>query len=136
VTDLKELPEQTWGILACNRCGSRLTRTATGADCSECPSSFGRTDTGALDLRLQRAKVVSLDFELGRPLLRDGFKFEPLERRAQPEAGQVGAPGSGAGRTWNGIRRSASTICTRRAATIPEKYQYRYARELNMWVTM
>jgi SAM-dependent methyltransferase len=38
-----------------------------------------------LDLRLQKGRRVSVEFELGVPLVREGFEFKPLELRAQPE---------------------------------------------------
>jgi SAM-dependent methyltransferase len=82
---MKELAERTWQILACNQCGTPLTRNGSGAKCGRCNSSFGTTDTGALDLRLQRGKAVSVEFEVGAPLVRDGFEFKPLELRSQAE---------------------------------------------------
>jgi SAM-dependent methyltransferase len=82
---MKELSERTWEILSCSQCGAPLKRTATGAGCSRCDFKCGTTDSGSLDLRLQRGKRVAVEFELGGPPVPDGFEFKPLERRPQAE---------------------------------------------------
>jgi SAM-dependent methyltransferase len=82
---MRELSERTWRILACNQCGTPLTRNGSGAACEPCNFSFRTTETGALDLRLQRGKPVSVDFEVGVPLVADGFEFKPLELRPRAE---------------------------------------------------
>src|SRR5882724_6928874 len=82
---MKELSERTWEILACSQCGASLKRTGTGAGCSRCDFNCGTTDSGSLDLRLQRGKRVAVEFELGGPPVADGFEFKPLERRPQAE---------------------------------------------------
>jgi SAM-dependent methyltransferase len=54
---------------------------AAGAHCPGCDTAYPRGASGALDLRLQRAKRCTVDFEVGTPLETDGLAFEPLDPR-------------------------------------------------------
>jgi SAM-dependent methyltransferase len=46
---------------------------------------FPFTDSSAIDLRLQRAKSLHVDFELGSPFVPRAEAFGPLPMKAQPE---------------------------------------------------
>ncbi len=75
-----------WDHLVCSYCGSQLAQTPNGAECRNCHLTYAYTDSGSLDLRLQRPKGYELNFELGTPLLPEqGFKFAPLTMNDEPE---------------------------------------------------
>ncbi len=73
-------------ILTCSYCGHDLDQTENGADCPGCGLKYRYTDSGSLDLRLQKSKKCTIEFELGTPLLpEEGFQFNPLTLNPHPE---------------------------------------------------
>ena len=80
------LSSKLWKILTCSSCGNELKATDLGAECPSCGLAYPTTPSGSLDLRLQKPKKYSLEFELGTPLLPGpGFPFEPLTFNPNPE---------------------------------------------------
>lgn len=80
------ISKRIWDIIACPYCGSPLTRTATGAKCSNCHEEYAYSKKGQLDLRLRRKKLYKLQFELGTSLLPErGFEFKPLQKNKYPQ---------------------------------------------------
>jgi SAM-dependent methyltransferase len=75
------LSEHAWTILRCSSCSAPLAPEAAGARCAACGTHYPRGEGGALDLRLQRPKRATVDYEVGMPLATDGVDFEPLPRR-------------------------------------------------------
>ncbi len=76
--------EPPWEILICPYCGADLVRSAGGARCRPCAAEYCADADGALDLRLQRAKTVAVEHELGTDLFsRQHPDFSPLD--ANPE---------------------------------------------------
>lgn len=81
-----EIPTNVWSLLACSHCGGALTGTPSAAGCPGCGLAYQQTTTGALDLRLQKTRKYSLDFELGAPVEPDGaLQIEPLTPNNRPE---------------------------------------------------
>jgi ubiquinone/menaquinone biosynthesis C-methylase UbiE len=74
-----------WDILACNYCGNTLEKTDTGAKCLSCNIEYPYTLSGAIDLRLTKYKKYNLEFEVGTPLLPNGFSIEPLTLNDKPD---------------------------------------------------
>lgn len=80
------LSEAVWDVLTCSYCGRKLEKSADGALCPACGLKYSCTDSGSLDLRLQRQKRYPLEFELGMPLFpEDGFQFDSLQQNDRPE---------------------------------------------------
>jgi SAM-dependent methyltransferase len=74
-----------WAILICPHCGGPLKAAAGGATCTDCGRTFPSTATGALDLRLQGAKLSSIDFVLGEGIDTSDLSFAELEMNSEPE---------------------------------------------------
>jgi SAM-dependent methyltransferase len=53
-------------ILACPFCSGGLSPAGAALQCSSCGDSYGTTQLGQLDLRLQRAKAVEIRHVIGR----------------------------------------------------------------------
>ncbi len=82
----KQISENVWNVLACPYCGNALEKTNEGAMCKNCLTYYGYSNSGALDLRLQRQKKVKYEFELGSSLLPEsGFNFGILRENTAPE---------------------------------------------------
>jgi SAM-dependent methyltransferase len=65
----QRLTDELWSILRCPNCKGILKRTATGAQCVKCKDKYPLSKFGQLDLRLQRKKTYSMNFEIDvRPL--------------------------------------------------------------------
>lgn len=80
------LSSNVWKTLTCSYCGQGLRETAAGADCPGCGLQYQYTDTGALDLRLNKARKYHLEVELGAPPFSDdGLKVEPLKAALNPQ---------------------------------------------------
>jgi SAM-dependent methyltransferase len=80
------LSSNVWKTLTCSYCGQVLSETAAGADCSGCGLHYQYTYTGALDLRLKKARKYHLEVELGTPPFSDdGLKVEPLKAALNPQ---------------------------------------------------
>jgi SAM-dependent methyltransferase len=79
------LSERVWHALACPHCGAGLVPGDGGASCGGCGSRYGRSDSGALDLRLQRPKAVRHDIQLGVPLAVPPHPFRALPLNAHPQ---------------------------------------------------
>ncbi|MEW6400350.1 MAG: class I SAM-dependent methyltransferase [Chloroflexota bacterium] len=83
---MQPLSDAIWNILTCSFCGKKLEKTADGAHCPGCGLEYSCTQSGSLDLRLQKQKKYPVDFELGTPLLPEqGFQFDPLQSNPHPE---------------------------------------------------
>lgn len=78
------LSARAWAALACPACGGGLQKTEQGTRCSSCSTLYPYLQNGQLDLRLQKAKRATVEFELGVPLVPAGFKFEPLRENKNP----------------------------------------------------
>jgi SAM-dependent methyltransferase len=73
-------------ILVCPHCGALLSNSNQCATCTSCQLHFHYTDSGALDLRLQKKKIYHYDFSLGTSLLPEsGFEFNVLQKNNTPE---------------------------------------------------
>jgi SAM-dependent methyltransferase len=82
-----------WGILACPHCEGILEPCAAGASCSGCERVFPRTKPGALDLRLQSEKIVTVDFVVGeQPLGGGGLPLADHDMNNEPEVDFRGVP--------------------------------------------
>ena len=80
------LSDNIWKHLVCSSCGHKLEANSQGTPCPGCELNYSYTDSGSLDLRLQRPKNFADTFELGAPLLpEDGFAFDPLQANPAPE---------------------------------------------------
>jgi SAM-dependent methyltransferase len=60
----QKLSDELWSILRCPNCKGVLIRTATGAECVKCKDIYNLSKLGQLDLRLQRKKLCSINFEI------------------------------------------------------------------------
>jgi SAM-dependent methyltransferase len=79
------LSDNVWKHLVCSSCGYSLEAAGQGATCSTCGLEYPYTESGSLDLRLQRSKTFADAFELGAQLLpEDGFAFDPLQINPAP----------------------------------------------------
>lgn len=75
-----------WNVLACSYCGQPVAKTDAGAECSSCGSGYQFTQSGSLNMRLNRPKQYTLQFELGSvPIPQDERQFGPLVMNAEPE---------------------------------------------------
>jgi len=78
--------DNVWKHLVCSSCGHGLEVAGQGANCPGCGQEYPYTDSGSLDLRLQRPKNFADTFELGAQLLpEDGFDFTPLQINPAPD---------------------------------------------------
>ena len=59
------LSAAVWEALACPHCRAPLRASGSGARCDACGFDYGRTDGGALDLRLPKAKHYPVSFCIG-----------------------------------------------------------------------
>ena len=79
--------EQDWiKILRCPYCKIAPIVSEQGANCERCGYFFERTDSGALDMRINHPKKYTLDFDLfpdGRP--NDDIEFLPLVENRTPK---------------------------------------------------
>lgn len=81
----KVLSDHLINILACPHCLNNLIDTEKGFQCSSCNQEYVY-DNGQVDLRLQKAKKVAVEFDLGTELLPDkGFDFVVLPKKPSPE---------------------------------------------------
>jgi SAM-dependent methyltransferase len=53
-----------WDILACPRCLSSLSKINTGIECTSCHTRFKETESGQLDFRLKKEKIVKVPFSI------------------------------------------------------------------------
>jgi SAM-dependent methyltransferase len=82
----ERLSDNVWKHLICSSCGHSLEAESRGAFCRSCGLIYSYTESGSLDLRLQRPKTFTDNFELGTPLLPEGgFPFEPLQPNPDPQ---------------------------------------------------
>jgi SAM-dependent methyltransferase len=79
------LSERVWSALACPHCGGALARTAAGARCEACGTTFGRAPSGQLDLRLRHPERRQIEVTLGTPLDAADVEWGPLPPNAAPE---------------------------------------------------
>lgn len=80
------LPEIIWKIIVCPDCKTNLKKMENGAFCKKCKTHYPFTKSGKLDLRLQKAKKINLDFELGTNLkINSKLDFKPLVKNPKPE---------------------------------------------------
>jgi len=83
---VQPLSDNVWKHLICTSCGHGLEAGSMGAVCSGCGLVYSYTESGSLDLRLQKPKTYSGTFELGAPLLpENGFSFDPLQANPDPQ---------------------------------------------------
>jgi len=81
-----QISDSVWKILICPNCEKSLEKTYEGCVCNNCQSSYQCTDSGSLDLRLQRPKKFQYEFELETPLIPEsGFTFSVLSANIAPE---------------------------------------------------
>ena len=80
-----QLSNNIWNILVCPNCGKAIEKTCDGCACKNCQSQYVYTDSGSLDLRLQRPKKFQYVFELGDSLLPESkFDFRVLPVNPAP----------------------------------------------------
>jgi len=80
------IPAKVWDVLTCSSCGHSLSQINDGAKCASCGLYYPFTESGSLDLRLQKPKSYPIEFVLGTSLLpEDGFNFDPLQPNPSPE---------------------------------------------------
>jgi SAM-dependent methyltransferase len=84
------LSEGLWRALACPHCAAALAANGEGARCSGCAAQYPRGASGALDLRLQRAKAVRHEFTLGTPLAAARHPFAALPPHPRPQVDFAG----------------------------------------------
>ena len=82
-----------WAVLVCPLCRGPLLQTEAGARCHACSFDHGRTEWGALDLRLPRGKRYPVSFAVG-PAAAPGkdLTFLPLPPHPAPEVDFTGIP--------------------------------------------
>jgi SAM-dependent methyltransferase len=71
-------------LVVCPACGGSLV-AGTGARCSACGEHYPAHGAQGCDLRLQRPKRVTLDFDVGAPLETAHSDFGPLTMNPSPE---------------------------------------------------
>ena len=87
------LSSNVWQHLACSSCGHSLEASDRGATCQGCGLVYPYTQSGSLDLRLQRPKTYSDAFQLGTLLLPEGgFPFDPLQANPDSQVDFSGVP--------------------------------------------
>ncbi len=87
------LSAAVWEALVCPLCRGRLQRAEAGARCEACDHDFGRTEWGALDLRLPREKRYPVHFTVGPAAApAPDPSFLPLPARPSPEVDFTGVP--------------------------------------------
>lgn len=81
----QKITEQVIEILACPNCVDTLVASERGAKCVGCNTNYSISESGALDLRLQRPKNIQYELELGSKLLpTSGFRFDRLRVNSNP----------------------------------------------------
>jgi SAM-dependent methyltransferase len=82
---MPELSPAVWTALRCPACDAAVRRVADGAACAGCATIYPTTPTGALDLRLQRPRTVTLPFTIGpHPLAPPAVDDGPLQAHPHP----------------------------------------------------
>ena len=71
--------------LRCPMCGARLVRTGPGFRCDGCPTAYGDTEEGQLDLRPRSRKNIALSFALGEPEPETADQWPLLRAREAPD---------------------------------------------------
>ena len=80
-----KISDNIWKILVCPNCGKHVNKTIDGCVCNACQSQYVFTNSGSLDLRLQRPKEFQYVFELGTSLLPESkFDFRVLPENPTP----------------------------------------------------
>lgn len=79
------IPDLLLSILVCPQCGAELLWSESHATCAGCRTKYRRVETGSLDLRLQRPKKQSVEFQLAGASIPDDFEFNRLEFSENPE---------------------------------------------------
>jgi SAM-dependent methyltransferase len=74
-------------ILICPSCGFPLkVQNDTFVICEGCNKHYSFTENGSLDLRLQEARQIKVEFELGpKKLPTNGISFSPLNENREPQ---------------------------------------------------
>jgi SAM-dependent methyltransferase len=80
-----KIPDAAWQVLACPHCGAGVSPTSEGARCSDCDKRFPGSHGKPLDLRLTAPKKFTVEFELGTPLLAQGFEFACVDGNPDPQ---------------------------------------------------
>jgi SAM-dependent methyltransferase len=86
-----QLSDDIWRVLNCPSCGGTLAKLNDAAECNRCQARYGYSGTGSIDLRLQKPKMFSCEFELGTALIRQqGFAFDTLKMNGSPQVDYSG----------------------------------------------
>ncbi|MCI0549848.1 MAG: class I SAM-dependent methyltransferase, partial [Anaerolineae bacterium] len=83
---IHELLKTLDGRLACPYCLGHLEHQAAGLYCSNCVVTYPILRDSQIDLRLQQAKKVYVEYEVGESLENIlGFSYQPLRKNQNPE---------------------------------------------------
>lgn len=87
------LSQNAWRALRCPQCSQELRRIADGAECGACATRYPATLPGALDLRLQKPRKVTLAHMLGGPpAVPERIDWRELREKRDPEVDFSGVP--------------------------------------------
>ncbi len=80
------ISDNIWNILVCPHCGAMLDLSNQCARCKNCEIDYRYTESGGIDLRLQKKKNYHYDCTLGTSLFSEPkFEFTKLQEKNNPE---------------------------------------------------